>query len=917
MIGSVLVIGGGIAGIEASLQLTDLGFKVYLIEKRPSIGGHMAQLEKTFPKLDCSLCILAPKMVGIYQNPNIELYTLSKVKSVKGKAGNFKVKILKKPRYIDEQKCRGCGDCAAKCPKIEYPNQFDMDLGKRKSIYIPFPQATPPTYIIDPKSCLYLTREVCGVCKKICKGDAINFDQEPQEIILNVGAIIIATGFEMLGLELPERWGYKFKNVVNALEYERILCKTGPFGGQVLRLSDEKEPKKIAFIQCAGSLDLDENVPYCSKVCCLYTAKEAILTRQYSENIDTYIFRHKIRAFGKNYYEHAKEAQNEFGIKYIHSKIYKIEENSKNNDLNIKFKDLMSNKDRECIANMVVLSAPLVHSKGTKKLAKILGIELDQYGFYKERSYIEKSLSTKNGIYLCGFCQSPMDISETVIHASSVASQVANFLNPVKYSEIIQEEIDISKAEDIINVIPSALIVGGGVSGMTAALNIANQGFHSYLIEKEGILGGNLNYINIIFPTQEKASDLLDNLQSQVYSNENISVFLDSKILKVEGFIGNFDVSIINNEGNIQEIKVGTIIIATGGKEFKPKGHFQYKAGNNNIITQMELESRFKNKNVKWLQEINNVSIILCANARKKDGFSYCSNVCCSNAIKNIDILENLKPDIQILVFFRDLHMAKKDFEGEFSEERKTVRYIRYDPFNIPEVVKIANEPEKYVIILRDELDPKKFNEYSSDLIILSTPMVPPEDLTNLAKVLDVPIDKHGFFLEAHTKLRPLDFSNNGIFLCGCAQWPKNIQDSIMQANGAAGRAGRFLNLKEISSAKLKFLSFLLSIECHFKDMIVIEEKCNGCGQCVDVCSFKAIKLIDSQKEFEDISLPLKKAMINPAICKGCGKCASTCRLKAIDARHYDFNQISAIMNPYFMGRGKYREREESVFPTT
>jgi len=387
--------------------------------------------------------------------------------------------------------------------------------------------------------------------------------------------------------------------------------------------------------------------------------------------------------------------------------------------------------------------------------------------------------------------------------------------------------------------------------------------------------------------------------------------------MEVHGDIGNYDVSIIDKQGSIQNEKVGTIIIATGGKEFKPKGDFQYKQGNSNVITQMELELRLKDSDMKWLEEINYISIILCATARKKGGFAYCSNVCCSNAIKNINILKSLKPNVQILVFFRDLHMAKKDIEVEFNENKKKGKYIRYNPSNIPEINKINDNPEKYIIKLKDDKDPNKINEFYSDLIILSTPMVPPKDLKELAKILNIPIDKHGFFLEAHTKLRPLDFSNNGIFLCGCAQWPKNIQDSIMQANGAAGRAGRFLNLKEISSAKLSYLSYLLSIECHFKDMIVNQEKCNGCGQCLEVCSFKAIKLVDSKRIFEDISLPLKKAIINPAICKGCGKCASTCRLKAIDARHYDFKQISTIMNPYFIGRGKYREKEEKIIPIT
>ncbi len=904
MEGSVLVIGGGIAGIQTSLDLVDLGFKVYLVEKRPSIGGHMAQFEKTFLTNDCALCILAPKMVSIYRNPNIRIFTLSKVKKVNGEAGNFTVTIVKKPRYVDETKCRGCGDCAAKCPKIESPNDFDMNLGKRKSIYIPFPQATPPVYLIDPKLCLYLNRDVCRVCEKVCKAGAIDFDQKPLEIKLNVGAVVVATGFDMLGNELTERWGYKYENVVNALEYERILCLTGPFGGQVLRLSDHEEPKKVAFIQCAGSIDLEENVPYCSRVCCLYTVKEAVLTKMCSENIEPYIFRHKFRAFGKNFYNLAKEAQKIHGVKYFQTKINSITENPDTNDLIISYKDLGTGKNMEFLANMVVLAAPLVYSSGTQKLANILDIELDKYGFFQERSYFNKSLSSKDGIYLAGYCQSPMDISETVADASAVASQVANLLSPARFTQISKKIVNITQNEEIITITPAALIIGGGVSGMTAALNIANQGFKTYIVERDKVLGGNLNHINILYPIQEKASKFLNEIIEDVMQNENIRIFLDAKINDIQGSIGNYFASIIDSSEKIHDLTVGTIIIATGCQEYKPKGLFQYNEGNKNIMTQMELEQKLIKGDIDWLKDINHVTTILCVGAREKDGISYCSNVCCSNSIKNINILEEIKPELRMLVIFRDLHIAKKEFEDYFREQKKTAKFLRYIPKNVPEIIKSSGEPERYKVRVRDEANPKNFIEFFTDLIVLSTPLIPSENVDKLAKMLNVPLDKTGFFLEAHAKLRPLDFATHGLFLCGCAQWPKNVQESISQANGAAGRASRFLSLKEVSSTKLKFLSFMLSIECHFKDLLVNTEKCNGCARCVEVCEFKAISLVETTKDFEDVSMEMKKAFINPAICKGCGKCASVCRTKAIQPRHYDFNQISAIIDPYFIEEG-------------
>ncbi|MFW9896666.1 MAG: NAD-binding protein, partial [Candidatus Thorarchaeota archaeon] len=386
MEGAVLVIGGGIAGIQTSLDLTELGFKVYLVERSPSIGGRMSQLDKTFPTNDCSLCILAPKMVEVFRNPNIELMTYHEVKDISGEAGDFEITVLKKPRYIEEDKCKGCGDCAAKCPKIEVGNIFDMNLGKRKSVYIPFPQAVPPIYLIDPEICLKLTKGVCGVCERVCKAEAINYEQKPQEIKIKVGAVVVATGFDMPAEELSPRWGYNYKNVVSALEYERILCASGPFGGHVLRPSDEEEPETIAFIQCAGSRDLHENVPYCSSVCCMYTAKEAIITKEHSDHSQCFVFKHDIRAYGKNFYEFTQRAQEEYGVKYFQTKISRIEEDPETNDLIIHYEDLKTGTFHDFQANLVVLATPLVPSKGSQELGKILDIELDNYLFFKEKS---------------------------------------------------------------------------------------------------------------------------------------------------------------------------------------------------------------------------------------------------------------------------------------------------------------------------------------------------------------------------------------------------------------------------------------------------------------------------------------------------------------------------------------------------
>ncbi|MFW9946775.1 MAG: FAD-dependent oxidoreductase [Candidatus Odinarchaeota archaeon] len=1033
MEGSVLVIGGGIAGIQCSLDLTELGFKVYLVERTPSIGGRMAQLDKTFPTNDCSLCILAPKMVEVFRNPNIELLTYHEVKEITGDAGDFTATILKKPRYIDETKCKGCGDCAAKCPKIEVPNLFDMNLGKRKSIYIPFPQAVPPVYLIDPDLCLKLTKGVCGVCEKVCEAEAIDYEQKPQEIQLKIGAIVVATGFEMPAEKLSSRWGYQYENVVSALEYERILCASGPFGGHVLRPSDHEEPEKIAFIQCAGSRDLHEGVPYCSSVCCTYTAKEAIITKEHSEKSQCYVFRHDIRAYGKNFYEFTQRAQQEYDVKYYQTKISQIREDPETNDLIIHYEDLKTGEFKDFTANLVVLASPLVPSRGTNELAKILGIELDQYNFFKERSYFNKLQSSKDGIFLCGFCQGPMDIPETVADASGVASQVASLLNSVKFTQIKKKEFEepekkvntseeprigvlichcginigkyvevpnvveeikklpnvvqceanlyscssdsqerikelikendlnrfivasctprthealfqvtcqeaglnkylfemvnirdqcswvhmtekeaatkksidlvkmaVAKArllkpqkEETLKIIPSALIIGGGVAGMTAALNIAEQGFETFLVEKENKLGGMINYLNVISPIQEKGSNFLNEIMDRVKMNKNIKIFLETKVENIKGYLGNYEISVSDKENSINDFKVGTIIVATGGKELKPRGLFHYNGKNQNVITQLELEQKLKDQDFSWLKNINRITAILCANSRQKEGITYCSNICCATAIKNIDILKEIKPELEITVLYRDLQMAKKEFEDYYRERRKDAIFLRYDLNNLPEITRKKGAQENYEIKVFDTNLQEEIG-FQTDLIILSTPMIPADNLEELAKMLKVPIDKNGFFLEAHVKLRPLDFATDGIFLCGCAQWPKSIQNSISQANGAAGRASRFLSAKEIKTSGLV--------------SEVNPDKCIGCGKCVETCPYNAIELLDTEMEFEDLNLNLKQSYINSALCKGCGTCAATCPVGAISVKHYDFDQIGVMIDSYLLEKTKSLE---------
>jgi len=435
--------------------------------------------------------------------------------------------------------------------------------------------------------------------------------------------------------------------------------------------------------------------------------------------------------------------------------------------------------------------------------------------------------------------------------------------------------------EEALKITPTALIIGGGIAGMSAALNIANQGFKTFIVEKENFLGGNLNYLNKLYPIHEEATVFLEKTKESIEKNKNIQVFLESEVKDIIGYIGNYDVSIADSKQNVHDFLIGTIIVATGGQEFKPKGLFQYDGKNTNVMTQLELEQKLKNEDKSWLDNIKRITTILCVNARQKEGITYCSNTCCGNAIKNISFLRDLKPELEIIVLYRDLQMAKKKYEEYYRERRKDAIFLRYDLENIPEITKTNGKAEKYNVKVFDT-NLQDTLEFETDLIVLSTPIIPADNLEDLARKLKVPLDKNGFFLEAHVKLRPLDFATEGIFLCGCAQWPKNIQDSISQANGAAGRASRFLSAKEIKSSG-----------------IVAEsnpDMCIGCGKCVETCPYNAIELIESAKEFEEVSLVIKKSFIHPALCKGCGTCAATCPNGAIAVKHYDFDQITAMI---------------------
>ena len=424
-----LVVGGGISGLQAALDIANTGFEVILVERNPSVGGHMIQLSETFPTLDCSQCILTPKMVEVAKHPKIKLMTYSEVQDVSGYVGNFKVKILKKPTYVDPAKCTLCDECTKVCP-IVVPNEFDLGLTGRRAIYIPFPQAIPASYTLDDKNCPDpFTTIACGKCADVCKPKAIDFDQKPEIVEAEVGVIIVATGFDLYDKENMAEYGFgKYADVLDGLQFERLCSASGPTQGQILRPSDHKEPKEVVFIQCSGSRDPENHCAYCSKICCMYTAKHAMLYKHHVHDGQAYIFYIDIRSGGKGYEEFVQRAVEEDGVLYLRGKVSKVfEEQGK---IVVWGVDTLTGKPIEIAADMVVLAQAMRPSRGAQELAKKLKLALDKDGFLAEaHPKLRPVESVTAGMFLAGAAQAPKDIPEAVAQASGAAAKAVAILS--------------------------------------------------------------------------------------------------------------------------------------------------------------------------------------------------------------------------------------------------------------------------------------------------------------------------------------------------------------------------------------------------------------------------------------------------------------------------------------------------------
>jgi heterodisulfide reductase subunit A-like polyferredoxin len=846
----------------------------------------------------------------------------------------------------------------------------------------------------------------CGLCSEclqcvaICKAGAINHQIEEEMIHFNVGSIILSPGFDEFDANRLAAYGYgRLANVITSIQFERILSASGPFQGNLLRPSDRTSPKKVAWIQCAGSRDMTENGgnEYCSSVCCMYAIKEAVIAKEHHHEVEPTIFYMDIRAHGKDFDAYFERAKKEYGVRFIRSMISRVAEKPKSKNLVISYVD-SEGKLKEEEFDLVVLSVGLTPSTGAKELASKLGLELDAYGFCKTEEFTPLETS-QPGVYVCGAFQGPKDIPETVAQASGAVAAASRLLSDVRgtltkkkdypeemevrdqkprigvfvchcginiggvvnvpevkdyartledvvfvdenlytcsqdtqekikkaieenqlnrvvvascsprthepmFQETIREtglnkylfemtnirdqcswvhmhqpkeatekakellRMAVAKShllqplkEPLVEVIKKGLVIGGGLSGMKAALGLAQQGFDCALIEREPELGGNLRHIYHTIEGNDPQG-LLRKTINEVLENPRIEVFKNSELKSLNGYVGNFK-SVISANGVEKEYEHGVVIVAVGAKESVPKEYFYCE--DPRVITQKELEEKVA-LHGEAINRNRHIVMIQCVGSRIPE-HPNCSRICCSVAVKNALKIKEKSPDTKVTILYRDIRTYGLMEQYYTRAREQGVEFIQYDLNSKPDL-NIAEG--KLLLKVKDKILGEEVS-LQPDLVVLASAILPYENEA-LAKMLKVPLTADGFFLEAHMKLRPVDFATDGIFLAGLAHFPKSISESISQADAAVARA--------TASVAKGYVSVLPTIS------EVDQTRCVGCGLCELLCPFNAIRVIDTGKG--------SKAETIAASCKGCGVCSASCPQKAATVHHFSDEQLIA-----------------------
>jgi heterodisulfide reductase subunit A len=1000
----VLVIGGGMAGINAALGLANGGHHAHMIERSVNIGGNYVAIYKIFPALECSACVMTPLTSFVGKHQNITIHPLSTVEKVTGKEGNFTVTIRKKARYVDEDKCTGCQLCIRSCP-VEVQNEYDHGLSLRKAIYLNFPQQIPLIVTIDKDSCIG-----CATCASVCPQDCIMYDDEDKVYELNVGSIIMATGFEEYKPLDYSEYGYGvFPNVVTTMEYDRQSHPTGPTDSHMIRPSDGKEPERILFVNCVGSRDVRENISgyseHCNRVCCSFGLKLAQVTRMhYPEDHCKIIYTYMdMRTAGKALEEFLWDTEKNRGIDFIRGRVAEIQEDPDTHDLFVKMENTETGEIIELDKiSMVVLNASFRPSEGSSELAKTLKIDLDDAGWVREKHPNASALETnRSGIFVAGCAHGPRDGTDSVnegkgaamaahsslpvptpepvpeippaelgdeprvgvfiCHCGGIISKeidspgladwakdlpnvaystdyifmcsspgqelvtesikehklnrvVVGSCSPLQHEETFRKALEAAglsgyylvgpvglrehlalvhanddpevrqeKAQDMIRsavakainnedvplksveVTLVSMIVGGGVSGMTAALDIARKGFDVILVEKQDKLGGRLNELYHVFPAMESAQDIVDDLVAKIEKNKRVQVLLNSKVVARDGSYGNYDISIENTETGEQSVhRIGSMVVTVGSDVYDPK-QGEYGWGEvPGVISTLELERRLKNGEIK--KPPKNPVFIHCVGSRQNpgEGNRYCSRVCCSATIAMQNELKDMFPDIKIFSAYKEhIRPFAKGMEEMWRENRqKGVSYLRWDREQPVTVEKDPNG-DSAIVTVYDTLSQETF-QIKSELVVLALGLEAPHDIDEFVKAMGITRGQDGFLAEMHMKYKPVETTVPGVFLG--VTYAKNIGDSVNQARGAASEACIPLNLGTVN------------IELLTADVDL--DLCVGCDLChySEICPYDAVSMIE-------IEPGVKKSVTDEMRCEGCGACCAICPTGARDLR--------------------------------
>ncbi len=941
---------------------------------------------------------------------NINLMTLTEVERLEGEIGNFEVTLRRRPRYVDADKCIACGQCAEKCPKI-VPDPYNASIGRRKAIFVRYPQAVPLKYRIDAENCIKLSRGECGVCEKVCPTGAVNFHDKEREITIRVGSVILSPGFRPFDPTGIRTWGYGiFPNVITAIELERYLSVSGPTGGRLLRPSDGKEVRRMAFLQCVGSRDYNKSSHgYCSSICCMFAIKEAMLAMSQTKDLEVSIFFMDVRTFGKGFERYYQRAL-EMGVKFHRCRVHSLEPAREEGCLYFRY---ISDEGKQIEAefDLVVLSVGVEPREEARDLAARVGVDLNHNGFVARNPFNPVSTG-KPGVYACGCFAGPMDIPRSVTDASAAAAAAAlpladqrhsltsrkefpperdvrgeaprigvflchcgtniagvidvedvaayaadlphvayverslfscsqdsqqmirrrildNGLNrvvvaactPRSHEPLFHETLKASglnehlfemanirnhaswvhagdpraateKAKDLVRmavakaglldpmpliavgVNPWALVIGGGVAGMVVSLGLADQGFPVHLVEKSSELGGSARHLVETW-SRAPIPPFVDGLVERVKTNSLITVHMKSEIVAAEGFVGNF-LSTINKKGSdISKkssgfsiaVKHGVTIIATGGQAYKPREYFYGQS--RNVFTALEFDKLhlLGDERVKYGR---NFVFIQCVGSREP-GRMYCSKVCCTHSVLAAVALKEEDPGRNVYILYRDIRTYGQREELFKKAREMGVVFIRYDLDHRPE---IHGSDANLKVTVTDHVLHEELN-IPADVVTLAAAIVPPPDIRELARIYKLPLDEDDFFLEAHAKLRPVDFATDGVFVAGLAHYPKPTEETVEQAQAAVARAVTVLSRGRIE---------LDAIKAHI-DL----ERCDGCALCLDVCPYHAIAL-------EPVEGPGEKqiAVVSIAKCKGCGLCQATCPKEGVNVAGFTYRQLAA-----------------------